>query len=76
MICLLSHIPTAFAFGLQNYPNLFFDASTIVNNEWFNGIDSRWAKEMSEYWAQTLIQYGPWCKSLYRYSLGREICSC
>ncbi|KGB74556.1 hypothetical protein CNBG_0394 [Cryptococcus deuterogattii R265] len=59
-ICLLSHLPTSFAFGVQNYPNLFFAASTVVSNQWFSSVDSRWAREMSEYWAQTLIQYGPW----------------
>ncbi|TYJ55669.1 hypothetical protein B9479_003572 [Cryptococcus floricola] len=48
------------AFGVQSYPNMFFGPSNVVKNDWFQGIDSRWAREMSEYWADQLIETGPW----------------
>ncbi|WVQ72570.1 hypothetical protein IAR50_002128 [Cryptococcus sp. DSM 104548] len=48
------------AFGVQSYPNMFFGPANVVKNEWFSGVDSRWAREMSEYWADQLIETGPW----------------
>ncbi|WVQ82340.1 hypothetical protein IAT38_004468 [Cryptococcus sp. DSM 104549] len=60
LLPLLPLVPTARAFGVQNYPNMFFDPTRVVDNSWFGGTDSRWAREMSQYWAETLMKSGPW----------------
>ncbi|WVQ73974.1 hypothetical protein IAR50_003555 [Cryptococcus sp. DSM 104548] len=60
LLPLLSLSPLVAAFGLQNYPNLFFSPTQVVNNDWFHSDETAWARSMCEHWSQDLWASGPW----------------
>ncbi|WVQ79983.1 hypothetical protein IAT38_002084 [Cryptococcus sp. DSM 104549] len=57
---ILRYFPVASAFGIQNYPNLFFTPEHVLDNAWFHSIRSKWSREMCQHWADDLIEKGPW----------------
>lgn len=66
LMSFFARIPYVSSFGIQNYPNLFFETKHVLNNSWFLSQGSAWSREMCQYWANELMQFGPWCKYFFQ----------